>query len=201
MRRVFLICTLLLPLAAHGQVICELGASAAAYDSAKDDRPSSDALELANQVNRALSARCTPMCPAIAIFRNATAPNLMLLAVGDQAKLVYSPKFFNMVYDTWGDGAIIALLAHVMGHAIDANTPAVWMKSIGAPELRADAWAGCALGGNRLTGNALSEALKALMKYPSKTHPAWAQRIPALRLGYTQCGGDGAAFERATSRP
>lgn len=197
--RWLLVILVVAPLAAHGQVLCALGASSSRYDSSKDERPSRDALDLANQVNRALSPKCQPMCPAITIFRNATASNLMLLAVGDQAKLVYSPKFFDVVYGAWGDGAVIALLAHVMGHAIDANTPAPWMKSIPAPELRADAWAGCALGGNRLTTNALGEALTALMKNPSKAHPAWAQRISALRLGYTECGGDGAAFDRATS--
>ncbi len=197
MPRLVLISAFLLPLAASGQVLCALGAGASAYDAAKDERPSRDALELANRVNAVLGPRCQPDCPAIAIFRNATAANVMLLAASDQAKLVYSPKFFTMVHDMWGDSAIVALLAHVMGHAIDANAPAAWMKGIAAPELRADAWAGCALGGSSLNAIGLAEALIALWRYPSAAHPAWPQRVPALRLGYTQCGGDGAKFDRA----
>lgn len=191
----------LAPLAACGQVICALSLGAPAYDSTRDERPSRDTLELAGQVNAALAPRCRPACPQIAIFRNPTATNVMMIALSDTAKLVYAPNFFTMVYNTWGDGAIVALMAHAMGHAIDANAPAAWMKSITMPELRADAWAGCALAGNPLTSRALGEALTALMKFPSKAHPAWAQRVPALRLGYTQCGGDGALFDRADSRP
>jgi hypothetical protein len=188
------------PLAARGQVMCALGSGAAAYDQTKDERPSRDTLELAGQVNAVLAPRCQPNCPSVTFFRNATAANVMMIAVSDTAKLVYAPKFFTMVYETWGDGAIVALLAHAMGHAIDANAPAAWVKGITAPELRADAWAGCALGGNVMTPNAFGEALTALMKFPAKAHPAWAQRVPALRLGYTQCGGDGAKFDRAAAR-
>jgi hypothetical protein len=190
----------LAPLAAFGQVICALSSSVPAYDSTKDERPSQDTLELAGQVNAALAPRCRPNCPQIAVFRNPTAANVMMIAVSDTAKLVYAPKFFTTVYNTWGDGAIVALLAHAMGHAIDANAPAAWMKGIASPELRADAWAGCALAGNPLTSKSLGEALTALMKFPSKAHPAWAQRAPALRLGYVQCSGDAAQFDRATSR-
>jgi hypothetical protein len=199
MRRLAVI-LVLAPLAAFGQVMCALSASAPAYDSTKDERPSRDTLELAGQVNAALAPQCRPNCPQIAIFRNETAANVMMIAVSDTAKLVYAPKFFTMVYNTWGDGAIVALLAHAMGHAIDANAPAAWMNGISAPELRADAWAGCALAGNPLTSKALGEALTAVMKFPSKAHPGWAQRTPAVRLGYTQCGGDGAEFDGASRR-
>lgn len=196
MRSVRWLLALLLPLAASAQVICALGPGAAAYDPTKDERLSRDAFDLANQVNMALGSRCQPHCPGIRIFRNTTAANLMLLDVSGEAKLVYSPKFFTTVYNAWGDGAIIALLAHAMGHAIDANAPAAWMKSISSAELRADAWAGCALAGNAVTGPALGEALTALMKYPPQVPTPWTQRVPALRLGYTQCGGDGSNFDR-----
>lgn len=197
MRRLLVIAALLPPLAASAQVVCALGPGASAYDVTKDERPSPDTLELAQQVNAALGSRCQPHCPAIKIFRNTTAANVMLIASSGEAKLAYSPKFFTMVYDTWGDGAIVALLAHVMGHAIDANAPAAWMKPLGSPDLRADAWAGCALGGNTFSAHALGEALMALEKYPPEPHSAWAQRLSALRLGYTQCGGDAAKFDHA----
>ena len=200
MRRLLVILCLA-PAAAIGQVMFALGSGAPTYDPNKDERPSRDALELAGQVNAALAARCSPKCPVISLFRNETAANVMMIAVSDTAKLAYSPKFFSMVYNSWGDGAIVALLAHAMGHAIDVNAPAAWMKGIATPELRADAWAGCALGGNSLTSRSLGEALTALMKFPSRAGPAWPQRVPALRLGYTQCGGDGGQFDRAASRP
>lgn len=198
MRWALPISLLLLPLAANAQVLCALGPGVSAYDANRDEHLSRDALELANRVNAALAARCQPNCPAIAIFRNTTAANLMLMDASGQAKMVYSPKFFTTVYNTWGDGAIVALLAHVMGHAIDANAPAAWMKGVPTEELRADAWAGCALAGNAVSGSELSEALAALMKYPPQTPPqaSWVQRLPALRLGYTQCGGDGGKFDR-----
>ena len=32
-------------------------------------------------------------------------------------------------------------------------------------------------------------ALGALAKYPSPKHPAWNARLPAIRSGYTHCGG------------
>ncbi len=199
MRRGLLVLAFLLPLAAQAQVLCALGPGVSAYDVSKDEHLSRDTLELAHRVNAALAARCRPNCPEIAIFRNTTAANLMLLDASGQAKVVYSPKFFTTVYNAWGDGAIIALLAHVMGHAINANAPAAWMKSLPAEELRADAWAGCALGGNAVGGRDLGEALTALKKYPPQAPPqaSWGQRLPALRLGYTQCGGDGGKFDWA----
>lgn len=202
MRRALVIWLLLLPAAVYAQVMCALGPGVSGYDANRDEQLSRDALELANKVNAALAARCQPNCPAIAIFRNTTAANLMLMDASGQAKMVYSPKFFTTVYNAWGDGAIIALLAHAMGHAIDANALAAWMKGLPTEELRADAWAGCALAGNSVSGRDLGEALTALMKYPPQTppHAAWAARLPALRLGYTQCGGNGAAFDQAASK-
>jgi hypothetical protein len=79
------------------------------------------------------------------MFRNATASNLMLIGSGGQMKLVYKPAFFTSVYETYGDGGILSLIAHEVGHAIDAAAPANWMKTNWSLELRADAWAGCAM--------------------------------------------------------
>jgi hypothetical protein len=62
------------------------------------------------------------------MFRNATASNLMLIRTSDQMKLVYKPAFFTTIYDASGDGAVMALLAHEVGHAIDGVASPSWMK-------------------------------------------------------------------------
>ena len=90
-------------------MICALGTSASSYDAKGDERPTADAMQLAGRMNAALSPTCTPQCPQIAIFRNPTAPNAMLVVTADQAKFVYAPQFFSAVYDKYGDGAIIAI--------------------------------------------------------------------------------------------
>lgn len=152
-------------------------------------------MQLAGQVNEALSPMCRPRCPVIAVFRNATAPNAMLaVSASGDAKIVYAPQFFTSVYDSAGDGAIIAIIAHELGHALSETAPVAWMKPAWPAELRADAWAGCALARTNLTPRALQEGLAVLAKYPSPAHPAWSARLPALETGYMQCGGKGAHF-------
>jgi hypothetical protein len=157
-------------------------------------------MQLAGRMNAALSPTCTPQCPQIAIFRNPTAPNAMLVVTADQAKFVYAPQFFAAVYDKYGDGAIIAIVAHLYGHALNEVHPASWMKSDWTPELRADAWAGCALAKSDLSANDLADALVAVSKYPPAAQSSWPPRVPALRLGYTHCGGDGSKFDVASRR-
>ena len=196
-RRVFLICAFLLPSMASAEVVCALGSGATAYNAYADQRPSGDAMQLAGRVNTILKSICSPRCPVIAVFRNATAANVMLIAGANEAKIVYAPQFFTTVYDKYGDGAIMAIIAHELGHALDETAPAKWMSGISTPELRADAWAGCVLTRSDLSLNSLAEAITAVSKYPSAAHPGWAMRRPALRLGYTQCGGDGAKFDSA----
>src|SRR5262245_39427206 len=171
-------------------VLCTLGPGESNYNAYSDERSSGDALELAGKVNAALVASCQPRCPRISMFRNPTAANLMLIVTGDQVKLVYKPSFFTSVYETYGDGGILALLAHEVGHAIDESASAPWMKPSWTPELRADAWSGCALAKMSLTARSLRAGLDALAKYPSASHPGWAVRLPAIQAGYMQCGGD-----------
>jgi hypothetical protein len=74
------------------------------------------------------------------------------------------------------------------------------MKSEWTQELRADAWAGCALGKSDLSSNDLAEALTAVSKYPPSNDSNWSPRVPALRLGYIRCGGDGSQFDRRCER-
>ncbi|HUA21803.1 MAG TPA: hypothetical protein VMB25_23825 [Bryobacteraceae bacterium] len=195
-----LLCASLATFGANAEVICALGPGASSYDAKADQRPTADAMQLAGRMNAALSPTCTPQCPQIAIFRNATAPNAMLLVTADQAKFVYAPRFFAEVYDKYGDGAIIALIAHEYGHALNEVHPVPWMKSSWDAELRADAWAGCALAKNDLSSKDLADALTAVSKYPPVTHPSWPLRLPALRLGFAQCGGNGSKFDAAARR-
>jgi len=191
-----LLCGLLLPLGAAAEVVCALGTGAASYNASADQRPTSDAMELARRMNAALSPICSPKCPQIAIFRNATAANAMLVVTPDQAKFVYAPQFFQNVYDNYGEGAIIAMIAHEFGHALDEINPGKFGRG-GTPELRADAWAGCTVAKLDLNPTGLAETLTAVSKYPSPAHPGWPLRQAALRLGYTQCGGDGSKFDSA----
>lgn len=193
-----LVSAVLLPFTAAGEVVCALG-SASSYNAYRDERPSRDAMQLAGQVNLALTPICRPRCPEIALFRNATAPNVMLIAGDGQAKIVYAPQFFTTVFDAYGDAAIVALIAHELGHAVDETAPASWIKRSWSPELRADAWAACALAKVRPTPSGLREALAAIAKYPPAAHPGWNARLPALRVGFTECGGDGSQFDRAAA--
>ena len=180
----------LLPLAASAQIVCSLGPGAAAYKPGSDQRPTNDAMELAGRVNEAAKAICSPNCPILALFRNATAANAMLVASSGQAKFVYAPQFFTTAYETYGDGAIIALIAHELGHALDDTLGARWVKKEWSPELRADSWAGCLMAKAGLASGELEAAFAALAKYPPPSQPAWNLRLPALRAGYTQCGGE-----------
>jgi hypothetical protein len=186
-----LLCAFLPAFSATAEIVCALGTGASSYNANADQRPSPDVMQLAKRLNTAISPACSPKCPQIAVFRNTTAANAMLVVTADQAKFVYAPQFFAAVYDKYGDGAILAIIGHEYGHALDEVYPATWMKSGWTPELRADAWAGCALARSDLSSNSLTEALTAVSKYPPVSHPSWTLRLPALRLGYIHCGGDG----------
>jgi hypothetical protein len=189
-------------LLAGPEVVCRLGPDDPPYNAYSDEGSSGDALELAGKVNAALVSWCRPNCPTISMFRNPTASDLMLIRGAGRVKLVYKPAFFTNVYEKYGDGGILAIMAHEVGHAIDGAMPVPWMKTNWTPELRADAWAGCALARMNLTPRTLQAGLNALSKYPSPAHPNWTVRIPVLQAGYTQCGGDaskltvGAVYDR-----
>jgi hypothetical protein len=171
------------------EIVCRLGPAIPAYNAYSDERSSADALELAGKVNAALVSACRPNCPRISMFRNPTASNLMLIRAADQTKLVYRPEFFTSVYETNGDAGIIALIAHEVGHAIDAAAPAAWMKSNWSPELRADAWAGCALAKMDLSKRSMQAAFTTLENYPASSSAEWSTRLSVVEVGYKQCGG------------
>ena len=61
------------------------------------------------RANAAAKTICGSNCPEVVVFRNPTAPNLMLIADAGRAKLVYSPQVFTDAYDRYGDDGIVAL--------------------------------------------------------------------------------------------
>jgi hypothetical protein len=187
-------------LLAGPEVVCRLGPADPPYNAYSDEGSSGDALELAGKVNASLVSWCRPNCPTISMFRNPTASDLMLIREEARVKLVYKPAFFTSVYEKYGDGGILAIMAHEVGHAIDGAMPTPWMKASWNPELRADAWAGCALARMNLSSRTLQAGLNALSKYPSPSHPNWTARIPVLQAGYMQCGGDASKLGGQTSK-
>jgi hypothetical protein len=188
----------LLPVSAMAQVICALGAGASSYQPSQDQRPAGDAMQLAARVNAAEKAICASNCPEVALLRNATAPNIAFIANQGQAKLVYAPQFFATVYSDFGDAGIIAMISHEVGHALDDTLGAAWINKDWKPEVRADAWAGCVLAKGGVTAREVPSALGALEKYPPSSHPDWNSRLPAIRTGYTRCGGSAANFDSGT---
>ncbi len=146
-------------------------------------------MQIASRVNAAEKTICASNCPGVALLRNSTAPNAVLIANAGQAKLVYAPQFFAAVYASYGDAGILAIIAHEMGHAMDDAIGAAWISTSWTPELRADSWAGCTLAKSGLSQSDMHAALAALAKYPSLAHPSWNLRLPAIRSGYTHCGG------------
>jgi hypothetical protein len=170
-------------------VICALGPETSSYKSSADQRPSPDALELAARATKAVATVCGSNCPQAVLFRNATAPNLMLSVDAGRAKIVYAPKMFMAAYDRHGDPGIIALVAHALGHALDDSIGAAWVEKSWTSEVRADGWAGCILARSNFSSVEMQTALTALSKYPSPSHPAWNVRLAAIRSGYKSCGG------------
>ena len=184
---VFFAC--LLPVTGAAQVVCALGSGASSYRASEDQPPSPDAVQLVGLANTAGQTICGTNCPQLVLFRNTTASDLMLIADSGRAKIVYAPKVFASVYDRYGDAGIVALAAHALGHALDDAIGAAWIEKSWTPELRADAWAGCVLARGNLNPADVQSGLAALAEHPSPAHPNWSLRLPAIRAGYTHCGG------------
>jgi hypothetical protein len=116
-------------------------------------------MQLVVRANAAAATICASNCPEVVVFRNTTAPNLMLIADAGRAKLVYAPQVFAAVHDRYGDAGIVALVAHALGHALDDALGAAWIDKSWTAEP------------------------------PSPSHPKWTLRMQAIRAGYTHCGG------------
>jgi len=179
----------LLPLAAAAQVVCVLGPAAAGYKASEDKHPTADAMQLVGATYAAGKSVCGTNCPEVVLFRNTTASNVMLVTDAGRAKIVYNPTFITSVYDRYGDAGVQALMAHEIGHALDDALGAAWIEKGWTPEMRADSWAGCILAKSNLSPADVTAALAALAAHPSAAHPAWNVRLPAIRAGYSRCGG------------
>ena len=137
------------------------------------------------------SLLCPKGCGKLFLFANPTTPNTATVTDGAGAsKIAYSPSFVKSVQTTYGPIATLGIFAHELGHHLEAtgNRPA-WMKASWDSELRADAWAGCAMAKAELKPSGLQAVLLALSEYPSAKHPAWSARRPVITEGYKQCGG------------
>ena len=188
-----------LPLIAAGtDIVCALGTATAAYKESQDEKPR-DMANIIHRVDDAFRSFCLPKCPKAVLLRNATAPNLMMTVTVEGAKMVYSPQFFAGVYGKYGESGLVALIAHVYGHAIDETTPSNWIPTSWNPELRADAWDGCALAKAGLPAGGLTSALGAMAASPPPSQTNWSPRLSATRLGFTHCGGAITAFDAASS--
>lgn len=179
--------SLLLATLARAELVCSLGADVY-YDSKSDGNASPDALRIAREVANVI---CGGTCN-IALFRNPTAGNLLTVTAQDgSAKIVYNPQFLKSIDSSIGNGAIFGLFAHEVGHVVDRRLNVTWMPGSWDHELRADAWAGCAIARAALPDDRKTAALRAMLRYPPIGHQARDLRVPALELGYHSCGGAG----------
>jgi hypothetical protein len=177
-----------LPARGEAQVLCTLGTPATPYDSMADmpAMPSAQA-----DLKKVKSALCPKGCGKVLLFSNPTSPNAVTVTDGSGvSKISYSPKFVASVQEKYGPAATLGIFAHELGHHIESTTSrATWMKAAWDGELRADAWAGCALAKMELRPSAAQAAVRALSTYPAAGHPDWTARAAVLRAGYTNCGG------------
>ena len=173
---------------AQAPVMCALGPVTSPYDPMADMPPSAAAQA---ELKKLKSLLCPKGCGKVLLFANATTPNTATVSDGGSvSKIAYSPRFVTSLQTTYGPIATLGIFAHDLGHHLDATgNRAPWMKSSWDSELRADAWAGCAMAKAELTPSRLQAALLALSTYPSPAHPEWSARRPVITEGYTQCGG------------
>ncbi len=184
---IWLCMSLLVPVRAGSETICSLG-STAYYDAKSDANASPDALRIAKGVAEAL---CGGPCD-IALMRNPTVGNAMtVVAQSGEAKIVYNPQFLKSIDTSIGDGAVFGILAHEAGHVVDRRQQAAWIPSTWDRELRADAWAACAIARSAVPDDKKKAGFRAVLGYPSPSHPSRNLRVEAMELGYHTCGGMG----------
>src|SRR4029079_3541697 len=172
---------------AEAQVLCALGPTTS-FEAMADMPAGADAQ---GDIKRLKGLLCPKGCGKLFVFANPTAPQSATATDGHGAsKIVYSPAFVAEVRKSYGPLGSFGLFAHPLGHHPDAigNRPA-WMKGAWDGELRADAWAGCAMAKAELKPSGLQASLLVLAEYPSPRHPSWNERRAAITEGYKQCGG------------
>jgi hypothetical protein len=174
--------------AAQG-LVCQLGGGPSTYNPAWDQPPTAYAINELQTIEKLL---CPTGCGAVVLALNNSAMNALTLSNGVSSKIVYNPMFMGQVYAMIGPEATFGILAHEFGHHIDLRSTPTWMNSSWAAELKADAWAGCALAKRGFAANQIAVALQAISAFPSASHPSWQYRIPAVQTGYLACGGQAA---------
>ena len=173
----------------NAQLMCSLGASPGQQYSQNYDQPPSQ--RASSEMNAIYRALCPNGCGSYVLAQNQTAPNALATATGPgQSKIVYNPNFMDQISQQFGGGATFGILAHEFGHHIDFHTTASWMNNSWSRELKADAWAGCALARMNGSTSQIEGALQAIAAHPSPSHPGWQQRHNAVRTGFVNCGGN-----------
>ena len=175
----------------HAQLMCSLGAGPAQqpYNPLYDQAPSPRADQ---ELRRVYSVLCPPPygCGYYLLVSNPTTQNAMAMTIGPgQSKIAYQPDFMDRIAQQHGGGATFGILAHEFGHHIDFHTTPPWMNNSWSRELKADAWAGCALARTGIGTGQIENALRAIAASPSPSHPPWPQRNQAVRTGFVSCGG------------
>ena len=175
--------------AAHAQLVCTLGVGPVQqYNFNWDMAPTPHA---ATELRHIHDLLCSPYgCGTYLLVSNPTVPNAMAITMGPGVtKIAYKADFMNGIASQYGGGATFGILAHEFGHHIDFHTTPTWMNTSWSRELKADAWAGCALARAGIGTAAIENALTAIASHPAPSHPAWPLRQQAVRTGFVSCGG------------
>jgi hypothetical protein len=168
--------------------VCSVGPGAMGRNPMHDGSPTPAAFA---QMNHVFGLLCPTGCGNVNLVRNPTVSGAMMQVMTPGTSMVaYNPDFMNATAAQFGPGATFGIFAHELGHHLDFMINVAWMDHSWGRELRADAWAGCALARAGLSGMEMDGALQAIAAYPSSSHPGWAQRIVAVRTGYYGCGGN-----------
>ncbi|MBI4817104.1 MAG: hypothetical protein HY791_12655 [Deltaproteobacteria bacterium] len=189
------------------------GRVATAYDQSLDRDPGTRALA---EIQTALNVLCglDPQGTAvkdqkcgrgIVVYENTTiGMNAVTWVSGvrdgpmTSGKIVYSKEFLNALDQSFGPGASFGVLAHEVGHYLTATMSLRrYVDSSWDEELRADYFAGCALGRSGRPPDEMENTLRALAAFASPTHPAFNLRVPKVRRGYDDCQASRVAEDRA----
>ena len=148
----------------QAQVLCTLG-PATPYDS-MSDMPASGSPPA--DLKKLKSLLCPKGCGKLFLFANPTSPNTATVSDGSgTSKISYSPGFVESVRTSYGPVATLGIFAHDLGHHLEAtgNRPS-WMQSSWDSELRADAWAGCAMAKAELKPSGLQAVVAGAVGVP-----------------------------------
>jgi hypothetical protein len=162
------------------------------------------------EVQAAYDALCpTQQCGTGQIFENPTIGNNAVTWVSGirdgtqtRAMIVYSAPFLDGLSRQFGPGASFGVLAHEVGHHLTAALalrPGTKLDSSWDEELRADYFAGCALGRSGRPPDELENALRALAQVATTSHPAFELRTQVVRKGYGDCRPRSAATAQKSS--